>query len=308
MSIHARIGALASASVLVLLASRASAEDAAASSHRDRVALGGDVHVRRGERVRDAVAMGGDLTVEGVVEGSAVAMGGDVRVSGSGEVLGDVTAMGGALVVEPGGHVAGARVELGGPGPVARGPRATSLPAVPGGRAADRWFWASAARSAAQWALLFVLGLVLLGFAPERLDGTTHAVLRRPLPALVTGVLVAVGAVTATLVLVLTVLGIPAAIVLALAAVAGGYLGLAVSARAIGGVLPFAVLRDRPAGQLAAGVASLFVASFVPGLGDAIVVGSALVGLGAVWLTRFGRTGSACTAAGSGPYRSAIGV
>lgn len=270
---------------------------------RDRIAMSGDVIVRRGERVRDAVAMGGDLTIEGEVEGSAVAMGGDLRVRPGGVVHGDATALGGDLSVEPGGSVEGSRVALGG---------GSGLTLADGGAAGrtgalrDAGSWLSdTAESAARWALLFVLGLVLLGLAPERLSALHRTMLRAPVQALATGVAVAVLGVLATVVLAITILGIPAAVLLGLLLALALYVGLAAAASVVGGVLPVPQLRARPVAQLAAGVAALFVASLVPIAGELLVAVAALYGLGALWRTRFAARSPVDAVPDAGPYRTA---
>ncbi|MCC7541258.1 MAG: polymer-forming cytoskeletal protein [Deltaproteobacteria bacterium] len=264
----------------------------------DRIARGGDVLVRAGERVRDAVALGGDVRVEGEVTGDAVATGGDVRVVSGGNVFGDATSMGGDVVVESGGTVGGSTVSVGGevrlePGAAAHGSSyRTDRPGVQLFRGdvdsagTTRWLSDALGRGA-RYALLLLLALVLAGAAPDRFAALQRTLVKQPARAVASGVLGALGAAIAMLVLAVTIIGLPAAIVVALLVVACVYVGLAASASVIGAIVPIAKLRDRPVLQTATGVALLFVVSFVPFVGGLVVAFAALIGGGAVVATRF---------------------
>jgi len=260
---------------------------------RDRVSFGGDVLVRRGERVRDLVTMGGDAVVEGEVLGDAVTMGGDLHVKPGGAVRGDLVTMGGDVTVDEGATVEGQRVGM---------PGATKRVRVDlgddddddGDEASDRgglpaWL-RGALGTAARYALLFLLGLFLLGAMPERLAALERSVVRSPGRALATGLLGFVASVVLVVVLVITIIGIPAALVVLLAVPIGAYVGLAAVAATLGAALPIAALKERPVVQLAAGVLALFVASLVPFAGTIAIVLATALGLGAILLTRFGKS------------------
>jgi hypothetical protein len=147
---------------------------------------------------------------------------------------------------------------------------------------------AETSESLTRFALLFLLGLFLLGLAPGRVRTVQAQIAAAPLRALANGFLGAIGGSVFALVLAITIIGIPAAIVVALALASATYAGLAASAAVVGGILPVAALRDRPVLQLAAGVLVLFVASRVPIVGPLLTMGATLIGLGAVVLTRAG--------------------
>ena len=81
--------------------------------YRDsQVAVGSSLTVHEDEVANEAVVFGGPLFVYGKVAGDAVAIGGSVTVSG--EVTGDVAAVGGNLVLEEGAEVLGDVVSVGG--------------------------------------------------------------------------------------------------------------------------------------------------------------------------------------------------
>ena len=280
-------------------ASAASRRDA-----RDRVSFGGNVTVRSGEVVESVVTMGGDATIEGEVLRDVVTMGGDVRVRRGAVVHGEIVAMGGEVKVDEGAQ-ASARVELGATshGLTVRGRDAhddeDAEARVDDASATAANAAASAAGELAEWlretlasasrhALLFLFGLLLLGLAPARLDEVTRTVAALPTRAGATGALSAVAALVLGVVLTITLVGIPGAILLALVTAVGVYAGLVAVAAVLGRLLPVPALAARPVLQLAAGVLALFLVSRVPIVGGLAPLVAALVGLGAVVITRGG--------------------
>jgi hypothetical protein len=237
--------------------------------HRDRVRFGGDVTVRADESVENVMTFGGHVTIEGEVEGDVVTFGGDIHLRPGARVHGEIVPIGGRLYDASGAHHA------------AFGHDADEDPAT-------EWL-SSAFESGASHALLFLLGLLLLGLAPTRLSVVTNAVTERPGRAVLAGALAAFAALVLALLLFITIIGIPAAILVALAFPLCMYAGLAAVAAVLGRVLPIAWLEGSPVRQLAAGVFALFVVSLVPILGGAIGFFASLAGVGAMVLTRAGQ-------------------
>jgi hypothetical protein len=273
-----------------------------AHSERERVSFGGDVVVRPGEVVETVVTMGGSATIEGEVLRDVVTMGGGVHVRRGGIVRGDIVAMGGQVQVDEG-AIAAERLELGtaphGLAIRARDANDDDAPsehrlasgaadAAAGAAGALAEWLSDTLASASRHALLFLFGLLLLGLAPARLDAVTHAVAALPARSAATGLLSAVAAVVLGVVLTITIVGIPGAVVLALGAALGVYGGLVAVAAVVGRILPIPALRARPVLQLAAGVLVLFVASRAPFVGGLVPFVAAMIGLGAVVVTRAG--------------------
>jgi hypothetical protein len=278
----------------------------------DRITLGGDVHVRPGERVGNVVTFGGDALIEGVVDGDVVTLGGDVDVRAGGVVRGELVLLGGELRLADGAVAPRASLSLGDGGLTARvrdgvgerlrdgagdrGPRARRergwLPRGPFGltsrarRAAERV--SDALSSAARHALLFLFGLLLVALAPARLERVQRAVARAPLQSAAVGLLSVAVALLAIAALVITVVGIPAAAIVGLGSALALYAGLVAVAAAIGRLLPVPALRDRPIAQLGSGVLMLWLVGLVPVVGGLLSWAVALLGLGAVVFTRGG--------------------
>jgi hypothetical protein len=269
---------------------------------RDLVSFGGDAQLMAGQQVRDVITMGGDADLRGEVFGNVLTMGGDADVRGV--VVGDVVTMGGDIRVARGGRVHGQMNAMGGDIEVedrdAQPPssvRTAGTSRNGGGASAhdrdhddDEQSWLeSTLEGAMRHALLFLLGLVFLGVAPVRMRQLGGAIAKQPLRSLASGFLGVIASAVIALVLVITIIGIPGALVLVLAIFLASYLGLATAASVVGAALPIPALADRPVLQLGAGVLVLFLVSCVPVIGTLLVIAATLTGLGAALLTRLGQ-------------------
>ena len=280
---------------------------------QDRATFGEDIVIARGERATDVITMGGDAIIQGEVLGDVVTMGGDVLVEG--EVMGDVVTMGGDVDVS-GGVVFGDVVSSGGhlsmsDDAVIHGDRVGSVAFHrPSGFLAqftdedDESLFGEVVSMAMKFGLLFLLGLFLIGITRERLGALQVAMVREPVRATALGLLTAVGAVIAAVLLTLTVVGIPAAVVIGVMLPVGMYVGLAAAATVLGAAFPIAALRDKPVLQLAAGVGTLFVASLVPLAGSIALILATALGLGALMMTRFRKDVPSRDRTPAGPYRT----
>ncbi|MGE0639256.1 MAG: polymer-forming cytoskeletal protein [Thermoanaerobaculia bacterium] len=79
----------------------------------DRVSFGESIHIGPGESAGQAVCIGCSVTVEGELHDGAVAVGGRVEVRPGGVVSNDAVAIGGRVLVESGGTVEGDAVSVG---------------------------------------------------------------------------------------------------------------------------------------------------------------------------------------------------
>ena len=256
---------------------------ALAFAQTDAVSFGSSVHVPAGQVVRDAVAFGGDAVVAGTVRGDATAFGGSVILEPSAEVTGDATSFGGSVIDR--------RVTSASPPPsAAPATPAAAHPARGDGPLDGLVSWVKdTARSAMAHVMLFLLGLLMISVSRERL-GALQATMIKDAPKTVGwGLLGYVAAAVATILLALTVVGIPVAVLVALALPVATYVGLAAAATVIGAALPIERLQGREVAQLAAGVAVLFAASLVPVAGGIAVAIAACLGFGAVLRTRLAK-------------------
>ncbi|MEC7519982.1 MAG: polymer-forming cytoskeletal protein [Myxococcota bacterium] len=283
----------------------------------DRVNFGGDVEVGEDEQVRDVITMGGDAEVRGRAYGDVVTMGGDAEIAG--EVIGNVMTMGGDIELLEGAVIHGEVNAMGGEidvedGAVVHGAmhseqgEAFDEPAE--GRAAPEKV-VSSSPGFFRWALwnvlLFLLGLVLLGTARKRFSNLRGELAARPLRSAFGGLLGALCGGILVVVFAVTLIGLPASVVLGGLLFVGLWMGWTTSAWWIGSVLPFALLEERPVAQLAVGVGVLFVVGLVPKVGTLLVLGAILAGLGAVIATGFGNQSprkSGARHVPTGPFRT----
>lgn len=260
----------------------------------DRVAFGHPVHVGTSELVHDAVSFGGDTVVEGTVEGDAVAFGGSVVLRDGADVRGDTVAFGGEVRDERTGETT--------PGyaPTTHVDADTEL-----GPIETVWSWlGDTARSAVMHVLLFLLGLFMMGAGRERLGAMQVTMIKDGLKTAGTGLLGYVAAIAAMVLLAITLIGIPAAVLVGFALPIATYVGLAAAATVLGATLPIPQLQGKEIHQLAAGVAVLFLASLVPFAGGIFTAAVACLGVGALIRTRLGKTPPEDLPEG-GPYRTA---
>lgn len=125
--------------------------------------------------------------------------------------------------------------------------------------------------------------------AKERFDASRAALVQGPFRSVLRGVLVAAGVTLITVLLAVSIIGIPLAIASAALLKALWFIGLATGASVLGAMLPMKTLQGREYLQIGAGVAVAYLIGFIPAVGMLFTSALALAGLGAL----FGRSGEA---------------
>ena len=277
----------------------------------DRVSFGQGVVVATNEVVDSAASFGGDVAIDGEVRGDVTSFGGSIALGPNAHVHGNIATMGGALARDPAAVIDGSIATFGGhesvspmwngwqpaqriAPPPPRWPEMEAAQAHHGSRhrahGGEGWFARGVRNmfeSLIAHGLLFLLALVLSGLFPERMTALHKAIIREPVRSGALGIGSYVGAVVLIIALTITVLGIPAAVVLAFGMPIATYVGLAACATVIGAAIPSEKLSDRPILRLASGVGVLFVGSLVPFVGPILVALVACIGVGALVRTRF---------------------
>ncbi len=278
---------------------QADLSQAQAELERHRVSTGGPVTVEKGSRVDTAVAYGGPVIVEedAVVEGDAVAFGGDVVLKKGAVVEGDAVAFGGNVVREEGAAVHGESVSMGGAGigtAVARNVVKTQRSqrvndAEDGDADSHSGFGRGVAAFLLQFAVFFGLGFVLMMFAPQRMKALEATIRAEPGKNGLAGFLGLLTAIPLTLMLVVTLVGIPVAMMMWIALAMFVPVGVAVVANTLGARLPTGKLRKTQALVLAVGLLVLLLIGQIPVLGPMVLAVSMFISLGAIIRTRFGQ-------------------
>jgi hypothetical protein len=253
------------------------------------VVLGGSVRID-GEARRDVVVIGGSVTINGVARGDVVAVAGSLRLGPDARVGGDVVNVGGTLNRSPGADISGEVVNVGIAGldhlPI------FGLPSVGFG---DWWgvspfrvMWRTT--QLIYWLLLALLTVALVG---DRVSSAAHSISREPIRL---GAIGFVGFFALLFLMVLCILlsilliGIPFLMALLLGWWLAYIFGMVAVFQVIGHKVSGALGKHDGSqlGLVLIGALVLGVLHYFPILGGLLWALAALVGLGAVFATRFG--------------------
>jgi hypothetical protein len=268
----------------------------------DIVRFGDDVVIEENEIVEgDAVAIMGDVIVKGLVEGDAVAVGGALMIGPRGEIDGDGVAIGGGVTKEPGARVRGETVSI--------GQDVWGFPRVhPTGRSI--FSRVGSLVFLIMWVVVLVLlGLLVVAVGGKQVGFVMERARKETFKMGLIGLLAEVLVVPAALLLAVTIIGIPVAIILVFLILPLSWLfGFIAVSRAVGyrvgngggrsvyaavalGVVllhmlvVFAKLIGLPGGALGT------LGSIIAFVGWAVLYVAGTVGLGAVIMSRFGTKG-----------------
>jgi hypothetical protein len=257
------------------------------------VSVTGNYTVDEGQEACDVVVFGGNLEVLGRVTGDVAVYGGNVHLGSDAEVQGDVVAFGGGVTKDEGAEIHGQLVSFGsssGNGVVSKGAKAWQKVTSPHSH--------SSSGSSLSWKLptlllefgcFFVLSFIFLMFAPARMKQLEAEVKRDPVKCALAGVVGGIALLPITVMLAVTIIGIPFAAILWLLVALGIGMGATTIATEIGTRLPvLKSTRKTQAAVLAVGIGVLLLVELIPYLGTLILLAVAVVSLGAVIRTRFG--------------------
>jgi len=271
----------------------------------DRSVFGGELTIEKDEVVHDVAVFGGRLDVHGTVTGNLAVIGGMAEVHDGARVQGSATVMGGEIRLDDG-AVVEHDVDVVG-GHVDRAEHAKVLGSVADDDHGDTFHRASSGKAGSRgpahgwrglhgWgddalgsvslaALLFVFGTVVIALATERSQMLRVEVAARPMRTFALGVVGCVVGTTVLVALCVTILGIPVAVVGALASVLVAYAGVTAVLTTAGEAL----LRHRTTSSyahLALGCLLYFFIGLLPWVGFWVHVAVGIVGIGAIVATR----------------------
>lgn len=273
---------------------KAAVEEAKAKAHQPKHGGGrktvstGPVVVAGGERVEDVVSYGGSVTLgDGVIaDGDVVAFGGDV-VMGDGVIVeGDAVSFGGTVKKGVGAVVKGEEVAFGAAGFGVK-PMVQALPAVKAVEKTEEH--SPVAGFLIKFAAFFGLGFLLMMFAPNRMRNIEAEIKSEPVKSGLAGLLAFLGAFPLTVLLGLTVIGIPVAVLMWLLGLLALLMGLLAFANTIGARFPMARLRRTQAAVLAVGLLLVMLVGLIPVVGPIAIIGALCVSFGAIIRTRVGQ-------------------
>ncbi len=264
--------------------------------NRDVVSFGGNVVIEDGARVgRDVVAFGGVVQISGEVSRNVTSFGGPVTLDSTAQVGREVISFGGPVRQEPGAQVRGRVVQ--------------SQRFSFSGLRIINWtdFWnpftfgggtfgiltaiiSGFLRSLIAAIALAALGALTVIFLPSQTHQVSQVAETSPAPSLGVGCLTLLAAPTLITLLVILVCTIPVAVVLVFALAIAWLFGLIALGQLVGERLlqAFKAKEILPVVAVIIGVLVLTLLGAVPFIGWIITLAVALLGIGAVVLTRFG--------------------
>jgi hypothetical protein len=253
---------------------------------RDVSAVRGSVTLRPGAEAREVVAVLGSVTLEaGASARQVVAIGGDVHVGPGASVEQDAVAIGGRVLVDPAGDVGGQKVTVG-VGAVGEAIRSFSLH---GHEESSSAGWGLAAWMA-KFGVMLLLAFLLLTFFPRRVEAVGASLLSSPGTSVLAGLLGLLAQPILSLLLVVTIVGIPLLVVQALGIGVAYLMGVTAVAVLIGRAMPAALHRGTVILQLAIGLGLVLLAFAIPFVGWLLWATLVMATFGAVLRTRFGQT------------------
>lgn len=251
-----------------------------ATHNGDLVAFFNEVRVD-GVLNGDAVAIAGNITVNGQINGDVVVVGGRVNFGENGVVQGDVTSVGNGIV--------GDKARISGTiNDVNFGMSLRSLPFVP------QWWYKGITFRNPVWHLFlmagwFAIALITLSFFPNASKGVRQVMEQQPLRSTLVGLLAWFLLIPATLMLLITIVGIPLIPLLYLGFLAAKVLGYTSLALLLGDkVSQTTKSKSSSLAQLAIGVLILGLVGYVPVLNSFVSLFVSLISIGAVVDSKFG--------------------
>jgi hypothetical protein len=255
------------------------------SEVRDANVVLGNLALDAGATARDVVAvLGGASLGAGATAREVVAVFGTVDIGPGAEVAQDVVSVGGRVHLDPTAHVGGSTHSVSFP----------SLPVWPGKLSIHLLPDVASPivmvfETLVRFAVLFVLGLLVLALSPRRMEAVSGAMVSGPWRSLFAGLVGSVGMLILAVLLAVTVVGLLLVPVQILLVIAGGILGVTALTHYLGRLLPLPPSRRTMVLELAAGTLIFSILAEIPVLGAMVWVATWFVAFGAVLRTRFGQ-------------------
>jgi hypothetical protein len=288
------------------------AAPAATTRGEDRIVHGGSLVIGENETVHDVTVFGGSLDIKGTVTGNMTVFGGSCHVRKGAHVVGNATALGGSIDVDDGAQVDGDVGVVGGSldrhkgskinGRVHKGEDIEIGSASSGGKSLLREVSDATTRAA----MLFVFGAVLFALAGQRMNTLRVETASRPMRAFALGIVGGLVFLMSCVLIAITIIGIPVAIVLLLGGIFAAYAGICAVLATIGKAL-IGHKSDNPHVHLLVGCLLFLVSGAIPFVSGLVTLGVVLTGIGVVVATRgAGTVGSNGPSSATGPYRTTL--
>ena len=237
-------------------------------------------------------AFGGTVAIRGEVQGNIVAFNSTIIIDGG--VIGNVTLFGGTISLHAGSHVHG-DINLYGSRENGYGDNRVQVDGTFNDHSSPAWLFGLQAFHFPFWFLFFMipLGMLCIWLLPEHVMFVRATVKYKMRRSLIVGLLTCVLAPAVFIVLIALIVSIPLALIVLLGLLAAWILGSVAIGWTIGEHIMQALTTRQPTRntrylQVIIGLIALGLLSSLPIIGWLISIGTSLLGLGAVLLSRFG--------------------
>lgn len=256
----------------------------------DLFVYGGNVTLEKDSQVKgDVHVFGGNLNVDGEIGGDVTVWGGNINLQSNTLVRGDLKVFGGTITREKGADVRGNEIHnwLSAP-QMPRVPRSRVFP-----QTRDNRSWSvlnNLFRGVMSILVITVLGILVVVFIPRHTDTVAEAMIKAPVQSLGSGLITTIAVPIAALIMAITLILIPASILLLLLAGIGSLFGW-IAAGLLFGTKLLRALNKSDANSVVAvalGLPILSVVGMVPCIGWIFNLLVWMWGLGAVVYTLFG--------------------
>ncbi len=283
----------------------------------DRSVLGGALTIEQGETVHTVTVTGGSVKVRGTVTGNLVVTGGSAKIESGAHVYGNATALGGSLKIERGARVDGDVGVIGGSLKREEG-------AIIGGEVVDdhhnnikidlppkvdvddqdddrndddderrsssaSYRFQDAARAFGNAltfnALLFVVGAIFLALGTRRMEALQREIATRPMRSFAIGIVSGLASFVAFVILCVTIVGIPVALLGLLVGIFAVYAAIAAVLTTFGA----AILGHRtknPYLHLLLGCGAFLTVTSIPWIGGLVMFAVTVIAIGSLFSTR----------------------
>jgi len=247
------------------------------------VRIAGNIVVEKDQVVHgDVVSVFGNVQIHGTVYGDVVTVLGNAEVSSTGSVLGDAVSVLGNLETAHGSSIAGSKVNVVG----INNFRSIPIPSLNLNLLTRRAFNFNLVNQLLKLITNVLLAVLIVALFPVPVTRVLKGIEGNPGRMVLIGLLAWVIIIPLTVLVALTIIGIPIAILLGIAVWIAGRLGTAALAIFIGRAL----LKDTQSEPAVAAVGALLMGAvtMIPIVGGMVGLVVSLVTLGAVAVTRFG--------------------
>lgn len=257
---------------------------------RDVEVLGDRMRIGKDEVVHNVTVLGGSVIIEGRITGDLAVMGGAAEVLETGLVEGNVSVTGGRIALSPGAQIEGDLSVLGGGVDGLEGARVDGSVKLDPSQGQDKASFATRAghrlsESLRNGAMLFIIGAIFVALSGERAELLRSSIAAKPMRSIALGVVGFFGALLALGLIAVTIIGIPIAAILGLAAIVLVFAATTSTLTVLGASI-YGHRSTNVYVQLAVGTAAFMIVGLIPKLGGLAQAACVLAGIGGLVTTR----------------------